>query len=78
MGVVGYRDFWNARDLSGRVERVRSFRGTAPSFGVFRNELLFVPVFLVIVFLPINGPIGEELGWRGYLLPAFSPVGWDR
>ncbi len=46
--------------------------GEAPSFGALRNEFLLVPIFLVVVFLPFNGPVGEELGWRGYLLPRLQ------
>ena len=46
--------------------------GEAPSFFALRNEPLLVLLFVVIVFLPINGPVGEEFGWRGYLLPKLQ------
>ncbi len=48
------------------------FGGEAPSFTVFRQELHLLPIFLLVVFLPFNGPVGEEIGWRGYVLPRLQ------
>jgi len=55
------------------------FGGEAPPFTPFTtDELPLVPLYLVIVLLPIYGPVGEELGWRGYvqsrLVGRFAPV----
>jgi membrane protease YdiL (CAAX protease family) len=32
------------------------------------SQLLLIPVYFIIVLF-IGGPLGEEIGWRGYLLP---------
>ncbi len=32
------------------------------------GQLPLVPLYFIIVFV-IGGPLGEEIGWRGYLLP---------
>ncbi len=55
------------------------FGGQAPPFTPFTtDELPLVPLYLVVVLLPIYGPVGEELGWRGYaqsrLVERFNPV----
>ncbi len=53
--------------------------GTMPDYAPFGARWLVVPVNLVLVFL-IGGPLGEEFGWRGVVLPAlearFRPP-WD-
>ena len=53
--------------------------GTVPDYVPFGARWLIVAVNLVLVFL-IGGPLGEEFGWRGVVLPAlearFSPP-WD-
>ncbi len=56
------------------------FGGDAPPFTPFTaDELPLVPLYLLIVLLPIYGPVGEEFGWRGYaqsrLVERFGPVG---
>ena len=53
--------------------------GTVPDYVPFGARWLIVAVNFVLVFL-IGGPLGEEFGWRGVVLPAlearFSPP-WD-
>lgn len=53
--------------------------GTVPDYVPFGVRWLIVAVNFVLVFL-IGGPLGEEFGWRGVVLPAlearFSPP-WD-
>ncbi len=56
------------------------FGGDAPPFTPFSaDELPLVPLYLLLVLLPVYGPVGEELGWRGYaqsrLVDRFRPVG---
>ena len=53
--------------------------GTMPDYVPFGARWLIVAVNFVLVFL-IGGPLGEEFGWRGVVLPAlearFRPP-WD-
>ena len=53
--------------------------GTMPDYVPFGARWLIVAVNFFLVFL-IGGPLGEEFGWRGVVLPAlearFSPP-WD-
>lgn len=53
--------------------------GTVPDYGPFGARWFLVAVNFVLVLL-IGGPLGEEFGWRGFVLPAlearFSPP-WD-
>jgi uncharacterized protein len=47
--------------------------GEAPPFTMIREELNLIPLYLVLVVLmPWNGPVGEEFGWRGYVLPSLQ------
>lgn len=39
-----------------------------------KNVFFFLPVFYLVASL--FGPIGEELGWRGYLLPRIANKGF--
>jgi membrane protease YdiL (CAAX protease family) len=49
------------------------FGGQAPPFTMLREELNLIPLYLImVVLMPWNGPVGEEFGWRGYLLPKFQ------
>lgn len=53
--------------------------GTVPDYVPFGPRWLIVAVNIVLVFF-IGGPLGEEFGWRGVVLPAlearFSPP-WE-
>jgi hypothetical protein len=49
------------------------FDGETPPFTMIREELNLIPLYLImVVLMPWNGPVGEEFGWRGYLLPKWQ------
>jgi membrane protease YdiL (CAAX protease family) len=41
--------------------------GQPPAFTFFKEEWYFAPVFFIVTI--IGGPLGEEIGWRGFALP---------
>jgi len=51
--------------------------GKVPDYVPFGTRWLLVPLNFILVLL-IGGPLAEEFGWRGYVLPAlearFSPL----
>lgn len=51
--------------------------GTIPPMPVQGPVLIIIAQFAVITVL--GGPMGEEFGWRGYAVPALTPLlGWRR
>jgi len=47
--------------------------GEKPPFTMIRTELSLIPMYLLmVVLMPWNGPVGEEFGWRGFLLPRLQ------
>lgn len=45
---------------------------TWPSFLMIRTEMRLLPLYLLLVLAPWQGPVGEEFGWRGFLLPVLQ------
>ena len=43
--------------------------GALPPFTMIRTEMNLIPLYLLIVLMPWQGPVGEEFGWRGFALP---------
>ncbi|PKM69512.1 MAG: hypothetical protein CVU93_03275, partial [Firmicutes bacterium HGW-Firmicutes-18] len=40
---------------------------TLPPFSFIKTEWYWLPIFFLITI--IGGPLGEEFGWRGFMLP---------
>ncbi|RNB85049.1 CPBP family intramembrane metalloprotease [Brevibacillus fluminis] len=40
--------------------------------------LLPLKILFLLVYYTITSALGEELGWRGYLLPKFADLGWGK
>ena len=40
---------------------------SAPNWLSLREDPALAALFFLIILLPIYGPVGEEIGWRGYL-----------
>lgn len=76
---------WQMRWLADLVASVAADAGpgTVPATGQLPPPMVFWPILLVAstVAAPfVNGlfGLGEELGWRGYLLPKLLPLGKPR
>lgn len=44
--------------------------GKMPGFTFFRQEWYLAPVFFLMTI--VGGPLGEEFGWRGFMLPKIQ------
>lgn len=68
----------SAGDAAGKTGGHILLGGAAPDYPPFDARWLLVPVNFFLVLL-IGGPLGEEFGWRGLVLPAletrFRPFG---
>lgn len=47
--------------------------GDAPEWVALRDEIDLLPLFFLFILLPVFGPVGEEIGWRGYLQGHLQP-----
>jgi predicted Abi (CAAX) family protease len=43
-----------------------------------KNGVIALKVIIILIFHTVTSSLGEEIGWRGYLLPHLMPLGWKK